>query len=179
MADWPSDRVIARRDAGALCHGLIDRLVTARNGDEQASAINEVAARFLHDRAGTLDLTGGSVRPHPAVATACALLDAADDKLPLEDLAQAIDMNHRYVISLFKHSIGVPPHQYVMARRIERARRLLNRGQALNAVAADAGFNDQSHLTHDFKRVFGVTPGAYQARHCEMNFLQKFPRAVA
>jgi AraC family transcriptional regulator len=59
----------------------------------------------------------------------------------------------------FKGATGLPPHQYVIARRVERARQLLEGGDlSLADVAAHAGFSDQSQFCHHFKRLVGVTP---------------------
>jgi AraC-like DNA-binding protein/mannose-6-phosphate isomerase-like protein (cupin superfamily) len=180
LQHWTPGRVVARTAFAAQCERLIERLIVARSGDEQAQALNDLAAQFLATGRGNSELAGPRGKPHPMVRAACDLLDESlSDKLPLEELAQAVHMNHRYVISVFKDGMGIPPHQYVIARRVESARVMVNQGRALNAVAADAGFNDQSHLTRQFKRTFGVTPGAYQARHCHMNFLQNFPSAAA
>jgi AraC family transcriptional regulator len=55
---------------------------------------------------------------------------------------------------------GVPPHQYVIARRVARAQELLHpdRDLALAEIAARVGFSDQSLFSHHFKRLVGVTP---------------------
>jgi AraC family transcriptional regulator len=58
----------------------------------------------------------------------------------------------------------LPPHRYVIARRVERARQLLQGGDlSLAEVAAHVGFSDQSQLTRHFKRHVGVTPGQFRA----------------
>ena len=64
----------------------------------------------------------------------------------------------------FKTATGLPPHQYVIARRVERAKQLLQGGGdfSLAEVAARAGFSDQSQFTHHFKRIVGVTPGQFR-----------------
>ena len=58
-----------------------------------------------------------------------------------------------------------PPHQYVILRRVERARQLLEAGTGLPLaeVAAHVGFSDQSQFSHHFKRHIGVTPGRFRA----------------
>jgi AraC family transcriptional regulator len=63
----------------------------------------------------------------------------------------------------FTRAFGVTPHRYVVQRRIERAKELL-RGTDLPVieVASETGFASQSHLATAFKRVVGVTPGAYR-----------------
>ena len=64
----------------------------------------------------------------------------------------------------FKAASGLPPHQYVIMRRVERAKQLLQAGTELSLaeVAAHAGFSDQSQFSHHFKRLVGVTPGQFQ-----------------
>ena len=64
----------------------------------------------------------------------------------------------------FKAATGLPPHQYVVMRRVERAKQLLQGGDDLSLaeVAACAGFSDQSQFCHHFKRLVGVTPGQFR-----------------
>ena len=64
----------------------------------------------------------------------------------------------------FKAATGLPPHQYVIARRVERAKQLLQAGTDLSLaeVAARAGFADQSQFCHHFKRLVGVKPGQFR-----------------
>jgi len=180
LQQWPRDRIVARSGFAPHCEKLIEKLVVAGSGAEQVQALEDIAAQFLTVHSGNSELAGPRSKPHPVLRVAREMLDESlSDKLPLVLLAQAVRMNHRYVISIFKDGMGIPPHQYVMARRVECARRMVNQGNALHTVAAEVGFNDQSHLTRHFKRAFGVTPGAYQARQCHLNFMQNFPRAVA
>jgi AraC family transcriptional regulator len=63
--------------------------------------------------------------------------------------------------ALFPQSLGLPVHQYVMRRRVERAKRLLLSGEApISETALAAGFAHQSHMTQWMKRILGVTPRA-------------------
>src|SRR5262249_19978374 len=65
----------------------------------------------------------------------------------------------------FKAATGLPPHQYVIARRVERARGLRRQDRdalPLAELAASCGFSDQSQFTHHFKRLVGVTPGRFR-----------------
>ena len=64
----------------------------------------------------------------------------------------------------FKAATGLPPHQYIIAHRVERAKELLQAGTdvSLAAVALHAGFSDQSQFTRHFKRLVGVTPGQFR-----------------
>lgn len=77
----------------------------------------------------------------------------------LIELAALAQMSPYHFLRLFKQSMGVTPHQYILQRRIERAKCLLQHGElSIAEVAASVGFCDQSHFTRYFKRVVGVTP---------------------
>ena len=82
----------------------------------------------------------------------------------LEQLAAVARLSAYHFARQFKAATGLPPHQYLIARRVERARQLLQPGTDLSLaeVAARAGFSDQSQFTHHFKRVVGVTPGQFR-----------------
>jgi AraC family transcriptional regulator len=83
----------------------------------------------------------------------------------LEQLAAVAHLSPYYFARQFKRSTGLPPHQYVIARRIERAQQFLQGGDlSVGEVAARTGFSDQSQFTHHFKRLVGVTPGQFRTR---------------
>jgi AraC family transcriptional regulator len=84
--------------------------------------------------------------------------------LRLRDLAAVAHLSPYHFARLFKASTGLPPRQYVITRRVERAKQLL-RGEddlMLAQVAARSGFWDQGHLTRHFKRLVGVTPKRFR-----------------
>jgi len=86
------------------------------------------------------------------------------DGLTLEQMAAAAHLSVYHFARQFKAATGLPPHQYVVMRRVERAKQLLQGGDDLSLaeVAACAGFSDQSQFTHHFKRIVGVTPGQFR-----------------
>ena len=55
----------------------------------------------------------------------------------------------------------MPPHAYLESVRIRRAQQLIRAGKPLVEVTVEVGFSSQSHLTHRFKQIIGVTPGQY------------------
>jgi len=63
----------------------------------------------------------------------------------------------------FRARYGTSPYRYLTMRRLQAAKNLLRRGDALADIAAGVGFADQSHLTRHFKAAYGVTPGRYRA----------------
>lgn len=78
----------------------------------------------------------------------------------VEELAREAGLSPTHFAKAFKESMGRPPHQFILARRLERARQLLGApGARVSEVALATGFADQAHLTRLFKREFGVTPG--------------------
>jgi AraC family transcriptional regulator len=88
-------------------------------------------------------------------------LDAAPT---LEQMAAVARLSPYHFARQFKAATGLPPHQHVIMRRVERARHLLQTGTDLSLaeVAAHAGFSDQSQFSHHFKRLVGVTPGRFR-----------------
>ena len=82
----------------------------------------------------------------------------------LEQMAALARLSPTYFASQFQRATGLPPHQYVIARRVERAQQLLQGDVSLTEVAARTGFSDQSHFSHHFKRLVGVTPGQFRTR---------------
>jgi AraC family transcriptional regulator len=87
-----------------------------------------------------------------------------DADLTLGQIAAAAHLSPYHFARRFKAATGLPPHQYVLTRRVEQAKQLLqqDRDLSLAEVAACAGFSDQSQFTHHFKRLVGVTPGRFR-----------------
>jgi AraC-like DNA-binding protein len=87
----------------------------------------------------------------------------ADPAAPLTliDLAKEAGLSRYQLIRAFAREFGLTPHAYILQRRIALAQRLIRAGGDLAAVATEAGFCDQSHLTRWFMRQFGVTPRRY------------------
>jgi AraC-like DNA-binding protein len=87
----------------------------------------------------------------------------------LEQMAAVARLSPTYFASQFKRTTGLPPHRYIIGRRIERAKQALQSGLDLSLaqVALQAGFTDQSQFSHHFKRFIGVTPGEFRRRTIE------------
>jgi AraC family transcriptional regulator len=87
-----------------------------------------------------------------------------DADLTLEQMAAPAYLSPCHFARRFKATTGLPPHQYVLARRVERARQFLQQDVDLSLaeVAVRAGFSDQSQFSHHFKRLVGVTPGQFR-----------------
>ncbi|MEM7762208.1 MAG: AraC family transcriptional regulator [Cyanobacteria bacterium P01_A01_bin.40] len=85
--------------------------------------------------------------------------------LSLAQLAKVAHVSSHHFGKLFKQSMGVTPHQYVLECRIERAKKLLNnRKLTLTEIGLATGFCHQSHFTNAFRRYTTLTPRQYRGR---------------
>jgi AraC family transcriptional regulator len=65
---------------------------------------------------------------------------------------------------IFRDATGVSPHQYVLAARLDLARKLLTQStRPISRIAEDCGFSSQSHLTASFRAAHATTPARYRA----------------
>ena len=83
----------------------------------------------------------------------------------LNELAAVAHLSAYHFARQFRAATGLPPHQYVILRRVERAKQFLQAGTGLPLaeVAALVGFSDQSQFTQHFKRLVGVTPRQFHS----------------
>lgn len=106
----------------------------------------------------------------PAPNATSAVLRARDrldgdpaSTVTLEALAADCGLGRFRLVRDFARVTGLTPHAYLLQRRTEFARRLIAAGTPLAEAAIEAGFADQSHMTRNFTRRYGYTPGAYLA----------------
>ena len=95
----------------------------------------------------------------------CEYIDShLQENIALEVLAEMAQLSVHHFARAFRQSLGVPPHNYIVQRRVEHAQQLLrNTDLPLSEIAIDAGFTDQSHLARHFRTIIGVSPSL--ARH--------------
>jgi AraC-like DNA-binding protein len=84
-------------------------------------------------------------------------------RLSLDDLAAVAGVSVRQFSRRFRTATGQSPHQYLLSRRVERAKVLIASHHSLVDVALLCGFADQSIFTRTFARCVGVTPARYRA----------------
>jgi AraC family transcriptional regulator len=83
--------------------------------------------------------------------------------MTVDDLAREADVHPAHLAREFRRHVGASPADY--RRRLQLdwvAERLVHSDAPIAALAAQAGFFDQSHLTHRFRRVYGTTPAEYR-----------------
>jgi len=94
------------------------------------------------------------------------LRENLDGAVRLADLARECELSVSHFARSFKASFGVTSHQWLTARRIERAKELLVLTNVpLADVASHSGFGDQAAFTRTFHRVVGATPGHWRREH--------------
>jgi AraC-like DNA-binding protein len=85
------------------------------------------------------------------------------ENITLEAMADLAGLSVFHFARAFRQSFGVPPHSYLLHRRIVRAQRLLQQTELpVSEIAVSTGFSDQSHFARHFRRLTGMAPG--QAR---------------
>jgi AraC family transcriptional regulator len=92
------------------------------------------------------------------------IMENLGGSLTLEQMAAVVHLSPYHFARQFKAATGLPPHQFVVAHRVERAQRLLRADSELGLVdiALRVGFSDQSKFSFHFKRIVGVMPKQFQ-----------------
>ena len=94
----------------------------------------------------------------------CIESQLADD-VSLLTLAHRAHVSPFHFARLFRATVGVPPHRFVLRLRLARAVGFMKAGKmTLAQIAVECGFHDQPHFTRAFQRVFRVTPAMYLRR---------------
>ncbi|MFC6296303.1 helix-turn-helix domain-containing protein [Pseudomonas sp. CCM 7893] len=85
------------------------------------------------------------------------------EPISLGQLAGMCALSEYHFARMFRESFGLPPHQYLLARRVNRARELLRSSSLpLSEIALACGFSSASHFTNRFRQAMGATPGEYR-----------------
>jgi AraC family transcriptional regulator len=154
---------------------LIERLALGiqealRNSDTAGTVYADYLAQALAARLLRQHSTSAHTDPLPQGGfTKLQLQRATDfmqahlgDSLTLAELASATGLSPSHFARRFKVTTGMPPHQFLMQMRVERAKRMLRSGTSIIEIALTCGFTHQEHMTRIFRRAVGVTPAAYR-----------------
>lgn len=82
--------------------------------------------------------------------------------ITVADLASIAGLSRAHLTRAFTAAYHTPPHVYLNAVRLARAKTLIRVGMPLADVAAACGYADQSHLTRRFKGSWGITPAGWR-----------------
>jgi AraC-like DNA-binding protein len=90
------------------------------------------------------------------------LYEETFEKFSLENTAQKFGLDKYKFLRLFKYETGLTPNNYIILKRIEKCKELLQTHDDLLDIAIETGFYDATHLCKHFKKITGVTPLAYR-----------------
>ena len=163
------DRFLFRdRELADICRRLCRKLDPLAGADRlhiESLAI-EIASSLLREySAGSLRpqiLPSGGL-PRGSARRVIEYIEAnLGTLMTIRDLAAVTELSPHHFLRMFKETVGVTPHQYVLERRLDRARELLQRRtMKLAEIGLHVGFGSQSHFTTAFHRAFGVTPAKF------------------
>jgi len=92
-----------------------------------------------------------------------------DQPLTVVEMASHLGLSPSHFSRLFHRSMEMPPHRYLMVRRLIRVQALLGTSNMpLADIALLAGFCDQSHLSRYFRDCFGMTPRSFRRQYPEL-----------
>jgi AraC family transcriptional regulator len=101
------------------------------------------------------------------------------EPIDVHDVAGMVGQSRSHFSRVFRQSVGLSPHQYIVLVRLECAVRHMRSAElSLAEIASATGFFDQSHLTHWTRRVYGTSPGqiAKASRHAKPDEPRTIPR---
>ncbi len=145
----------------------------------QAGAMGELELQgWIHMLIGQVLRTfgQGQTPPRDAKALEAAMVskvqalveDRIDEKIALDDMAALTGWDVYRFSRAFRNAVGQTPHQYVMSRRLERAKKdLIQTKLPLAEIAYASGFSSQQHMTNLFSKHLGVSPAKYRTKVCE------------
>lgn len=139
------------------------RLITGGETPGRASAIAYEAAMALYDDVfGRHPIFSQEYRTmHHVISHITANLEKP---LPVEDLAKVSGLSRAHFSRVFAASEGMPPAEYVLQKRLQRAVKLLTKAASLpvKEVAVMSGFEDPNYFAKVFRRVFGASPTEFR-----------------
>jgi AraC family transcriptional regulator len=105
-----------------------------------------------------------------------------DQQILVANLSELIHLSEAHFSRAFRLAYGLPPHAYIVRRRLELAAQLMLAGrEPLSEIALRCGFHDQAHLSKQFRQLTGETPAAWRRlrrRPAQMDY-QIIPSASA
>jgi AraC family transcriptional regulator len=89
--------------------------------------------------------------------------------LTLTAIATELGLSPAYFCRLFKRSIGITPHQYILQQRIERSKQLLSQKDIrIVDIANHCGFANPSHFARCFRKMTGISPQQFREMGSEL-----------
>jgi AraC-like DNA-binding protein len=148
------DDVLRHSDVDRVLNSLAD----SKNNWERARVVEQFLSTRLR----------GAFAPNPQIEVATQLIRRTGGKVSIDKLTNLLQTNHNTLERRFKASVGATPKMLSRLARLHNVCRLWDLGKSLTRITYEAGFSDQPHLTHEFRRLVGFAPADF--------FSQKSPR---
>lgn len=131
--------------------------------DHVALALLAHLTAFYSEQPAVLRPVRGGLAPWQVRRTKDILLAHIDGKVGLAKLARECGLSRSHFARAFRMTTGLPPHQWLLARRFELAQDLLQNSRlSLLEIATRCGFTDQSHFTRVFSKLTHISPGDWR-----------------
>jgi AraC-like DNA-binding protein len=173
----PSSSLTVSRLRGSVCRimTLLDFAATSLEPSAKSamSSINQAAAILLEEIGQPLRIThaaaseraarGNTLLPWQIRRILAYIDEHLSEPIRVCNLSALVDLTEGYFSRAFRRRFGVPPHTYIVRRRIQRSARLMLEGHLpLSQVALRCGFSDQAHFNKSFRKLMGTTPAAWR-----------------
>jgi AraC-like DNA-binding protein len=158
VADPVQEPIPATRRIASLLIDIdepINELTSAEIAAAVADSLVSLSGKARH-RQARIDLTAVQLVREYLTVHAC-------EPTPASTLEQVAGIDRFTIARHFRWAFGTSPDRYRTLRRLAVARAAIEGGRSLARTAAEAGFADQSHMTRQFKRTYGLTPGRWMA----------------
>ena len=167
---WPAAVRSFTPDPGALVAGSLLLSESALHHGVGAAMADGCASEAVAQLSSWLVERVGSLSRDALLANHLVVAAEESDVLRVGDVATRLGVSARTVERLARAHIGVTPAALIRRRRIQEAaeRLRLQPEVDLAQLAVETGYADQAHLTHDFARILGLTPGNYRRAQAEL-----------
>lgn len=156
------DGPLIRDPALRLQVSRLDRALSRHDdleAESRLAVVVELLTRHLSSRAAPRPLPP----PGHVASSARDIFDADPVGMrSVADVATSLGVSTAHLVRAFARGYGIPPHRYILGRRLDLARRRLLAGDDVAQVAFATGFYDQAHLARHFRLLLSTTPGRYQ-----------------
>jgi AraC-like DNA-binding protein len=105
------------------------------------------------------DLSRGGLSPALKTRVCDFIEEHIGEKISLDALSSMVGLSPNHFARAFQQTVGMPPHRYLLRRRVEHVEQMLRETRLpLSEIAQAVGFSDQSHLARHFRRLTGMPP---------------------
>lgn len=149
---------------------LINKIIkvgsdTSREKDVLADlTLKELLVRIMQTQ--NLNVLHGEAASHNPLAYVIGYIKSnLNEKISIESLSNKACMSKATFYRIFKRELGISPNDFILTEKMKKAKEmLLKPGIKIAAISYELGFSDANYFIRAFKKVVGMTPGAFQSQ---------------